>query len=51
MISYNLAVLNQFVERFIVMKNSAIVHDFPKYKVFSNNRHPYIQKLLSLYVE
>lgn len=51
MISHDLAVLKQLVQRFLVMKDGEIIDDFPRDGIFSDNRHPYTKKLLSLYVE
>lgn len=50
-ISHDLAVLNQLVQRFLVMKDGEVIDDFPRDGIFSDNRHPYTRKLLSLYVE
>jgi len=50
-ISHDLAVLYQIVQRFIVLKDGMVVDDFETGELFSKKRHPYTKELLSLYVE
>src|SRR5699024_2914460 len=50
-ISHDLAVLYQIVQRFIVLKDGMVVDDFETGELFSKKRHPYTKQLLSLYVE
>lgn len=50
-ISHDLAVLYQIVQRFIVLKDGMVVDDFETGALFSKKRHPYTKELLSLYVE
>ena len=49
MISHDIAFLNQFVERIVVMKDGEIVDDFPIAYLFSEERHHYTKALLSIY--
>lgn len=49
MISHDIAFLNQFVERIVVMKDGEIVDDFMITNLFSEDRHHYTKALLSLY--
>ena len=50
-ISHDLAVLYQIVQRFIVLKDGVIVDDFETGELFSEERHSYTKELLSLYVD
>jgi len=50
-ISHDLAVLYQIVQRFIVLKNGEVVDDFETEQLFSEERHSYTKELLSLYVD
>lgn len=50
-ISHDLAVLYQIVQRFIVLKNGEIVDDFETEQLFSEERHSYTKELLSLYID
>lgn len=50
-ISHDLAVLYQIVQRFIVLKDGVVVDDFETGELFSKKRHPYTKELLSLYVD
>ncbi|WP_145372626.1 ABC transporter ATP-binding protein [Staphylococcus cohnii] len=49
MISHDIAFLNQFVERIVVMKDGEIVDDFPIAYLFSEERAHYTKALLSIY--
>jgi peptide/nickel transport system ATP-binding protein len=49
MISHDIAFLNQFVERMIVMKDGEIVDDFPIGDLFDDQRDKYTKELLSIY--
>lgn len=48
-ISHDIAFLNQFVERIIVMNDGAVVDDFKREALFDEQRHPYTKQLLSIY--
>lgn len=48
-ISHDIAFLNQFVERIIVMNDGAVVDDFKREALFDEQRHHYTKQLLSIY--
>ena len=49
MISHDIAFLNKFVDRFIVMKEGEILDDFKIEQLFNEERHQYTKQLLSIY--
>ena len=49
MISHDIAFLNQFVDRIIVMKEGEILDDFKIEQLFNEERHQYTKQLLSIY--
>ncbi|WP_301420877.1 ABC transporter ATP-binding protein [Mammaliicoccus lentus] len=49
MISHDIAFLNQFVDRIIVMKEGEILDDFKIEHLFNEERHQYTKQLLSIY--
>jgi peptide/nickel transport system ATP-binding protein len=47
-ISHDLAFVSQVADRIIVMRDGAIVDDFPRTQLFNANRHEYTQALLNM---
>ncbi|WP_412520586.1 ABC transporter ATP-binding protein [Staphylococcus simulans] len=50
-ISHDIAMLNQIVERMIVIQNGQIVDDFKTNQLFDEARHPYTKELIDAYHE
>lgn len=50
-ISHDIAMLNQIVERMIVIQNGQIVDDFKTEALFNPSRHPYTKELIEAYNE
>lgn len=50
-ISHDIAMLNQIVERMIVIQNGQIVDDFRTEQLFDESRHPYTKELIAAYNE
>ncbi|OFJ76267.1 ABC transporter ATP-binding protein [Staphylococcus sp. HMSC056G08] len=50
-ISHDIAMLNQIVERMIVIQNGQIVDDFRTEQLFDESRHPYTKELTAAYNE
>ncbi|WP_105979718.1 ABC transporter ATP-binding protein [Staphylococcus simulans] len=50
-ISHDIAMLNQIVERMIVIQNGQIVDDFKTKKLFDESRHSYTKELIAAYNE
>lgn len=50
-ISHDIAMLNQIVERMIVIQNGQIVDDFKTNQLFDETRHPYTKELIAAYNE
>lgn len=51
MISHDIAVLNQIVDRMIVLNNKTIVDDFKTQDLFSDERNDYTKALIDVYQE
>lgn len=51
MISHDIAVLNQIVDRIIVLNNRTIVDDFKTQDLFSDERNDYTKALIDVYQE
>ena len=51
MISHDIAVLNRFVQRLIVVQNGRIVDNFPIHELFDDTRHDYTKSLIAMYDE
>ncbi|MGD6773288.1 ABC transporter ATP-binding protein [Staphylococcus simulans] len=50
-ISHDIAMLNQIVERMIVIQNGQIVDDFKTEQLFDESRHSYTKELIAAYNE
>lgn len=50
-ISHDIAMLNQIVERMIVIQNGQIVDDFKTKQLFDESRHSYTKELIAAYNE
>ncbi|CAG9622746.1 ABC transporter ATP-binding protein [Sutcliffiella rhizosphaerae] len=48
-ISHDLAAVNQMSQRTLVMKSGEVVDQFNEYNLFSNDRHIYTKKLISIF--
>lgn len=48
-ISHDLAAVAQMSQRILVMKDGSLVDQFKREQLFSNERHPYTQELISIF--